>query len=432
MHERLPQLRHDITIDAHVENGQQYLVLHDTFGVADGPIMVHADMLDILEACDGVMTWHHLAASAGVDPDGPEIMQVRAFLRQLDDLGFFDTPAFETRRAQFDAEWSQSPIRPTICAGSTYPELREELESFLKNEMGLTKVATQSKGQGVSESASQSAHTVSHNVSHALSHTVSHNVSHTVSHNVSHAVLAPHIDFRVAPHVYAPAMDVVAESDAELIVMIGTSHYWGRDAVVLTEKHFETPLGVVETDVDLVRRLTEELGDLASATDLAHKPEHSLELHVVCVQYVRAGRPFRILPVLVTGLALEGDALDRAAAALRTVLEQRGEPFVCMISGDLAHVGHRFGDDLAAATMLPDVRDADRQLIAHLEQGNVDTYHGHLQETENAYRICGHAPTVLALKVLNPKQGKMLVYDVWDDASTHSAVSFVTMRFETH
>ena len=97
------------------------------------------------------------------------------------------------------------------------------------------------------------------------------------------AILMPHIDFRVAPAVYGPGFAPLQDHDADLVIMVGTSHYWADDAFILTEKDFTTPLGIVKTDVDLVRALSESLPGVAK-TDIAHRPEHSLELHLVGLQ----------------------------------------------------------------------------------------------------------------------------------------------------
>jgi hypothetical protein len=87
MHDVLPALRVDIQLSVHTEDGEQFLVLSDPFGIADGPIMVHVEMLDLLQACDGETTFDDLAVASSVAPDGAEMMRVRAFVQQLSTLG---------------------------------------------------------------------------------------------------------------------------------------------------------------------------------------------------------------------------------------------------------------------------------------------------------------------------------------------------------
>ena len=252
----LPRLRADIQVSVHREKGETFLVLHDVMGFAEGPIMVHSDMLGVLEVCDGETTWEAVATGSEVDPDGPELLKLRSFLGELDQLGFFESEHAERRRKEALDAWSALDARPPVCAGSTYPADPQELRSFLDDML--------SSAPAPSEASS--------------------------------VYLIPHIDYRVSPSVYAPAFNAVRASESDLFVMIGTSHYWSDDRIILTEKHFETPIGSVETDRALVQGLRERLNNggapsTIAETDLAHKPEHSLELHAVFLRHVTRRPP---------------------------------------------------------------------------------------------------------------------------------------------
>ncbi|MFM8770749.1 MAG: hypothetical protein ACKOE4_01800, partial [Candidatus Kapaibacterium sp.] len=115
----LPQLRMDVQISAHREQDDDYLVLHDPFDVADGPIMLHADMLEVLAACDGMTSTSDLAQAAGVDPDGAEIHRVILFVRQLEELGFFEGGVAAARQQEVLQEWNSLSSRPMTCAGQS-------------------------------------------------------------------------------------------------------------------------------------------------------------------------------------------------------------------------------------------------------------------------------------------------------------------------
>lgn len=397
----VPALRADVQVSVHREDNETFLVLHDVMGIAEGPIMVHADMVAILEACDGHTSWSELAETIGVDPEASELLQLRAFIGELDRLGFFDTQHAAEREQRTLQEWDARPTRPAICAGSTYPSDPDELRAFLDDLL--------------SDSHSPL----------------------PIPHSPPTAFLIPHIDFRVSPQVYAPAFNALRRSESDLFVIIGTSHYWSDDRIILTDKDFETPLGTVRTDRELVQKLQTVLTEPPSPiseTDLAHKPEHSIELHAVLLKHVMGEQPFTMLPILVTGFGGEHDLggrdeVRRIAAAIREVVAASGRSATWLISGDLAHIGQRFGDPMPAAVLLPSVREADADLLRLLEQGDVGGYHAAIEANDQAFRVCGHAPTVLALDALGPVQGTILAYDVWDDQETASAVTFATMAF---
>ena len=381
----LPAFRVDVQISTYQEGAEQYLVLHDPFGIAEGPIMLHADMVDILSVCDGETTISDLAASAGVDVDGPEIMQIRAFIVQLEELGFFEGDHSERRRSETIASWTQMPTRPPVCAGNTYPEDPEELRVFL---------ASMESGSPLQPTHSPSAASMA---------------------------LLPHIDFRVAPHVYGAAFHELRLVDADLVVMIGTSHYWDADPIVVTNKPFETPLGLVPV---IDHPFYEPLADIA------HKPEHSLELHVVLLQHLWQGRTFEILPVLVTQSIFDANNVESTASKLREFVASTGRKTLWLISGDLAHVGRKFGDDVPAQMLEGEVRDADQQLIKALEDKNLSQYRTIISQHNNRYRVCGYAPTVLAHAIYEVGKGRTIAYDLWNEQETQSAVSFATIVWD--
>jgi len=399
----LPILRHDVQISVHQEDGESYLVLHDPFSFADGPIMVHSDMVDVLQSCDGVTTIAQLAEAANVEVDGPEMTRLILFLRQMDEMGYFEGASYEQRKLNELEVWSALAERPAVCAGATYPaeaaELRNYMEALLRND-----VTTERRSDEITQGRNDEA------------------VVAPV------AILMPHIDFRVAPAVYGPGFAPLQDHEADLVIMVGTSHYWADDAFILTEKDFTTPLGTVKTDVDLVRTLTESMPGVAK-TDIAHRPEHSLELHLVGLQHTWEGRSYTVVPILVTMAALENGVLEQAAEVLREAVAASGRKAIWLISGDLAHVGKKFGDDLPAQAFIGDVKGADQRLLEHLRSASPQAYHSEILATDHAYRVCGHAPTVLALTAVRPTSGTVVAYDIWDETETQSAVSFASVLF---
>lgn len=392
----LPILRHDVQISVHQEDGESYLVLHDPFGFADGPIMVHSDMVDVLQSCDGITTIAQLAEAADVEEEGPEMTRLILFLRQMDEMGYFEGASYEQRKLNELETWAALTERPAVCAGGTYPEEVTELRTYMGTLLE-SDVVTQRHSDDVAGTSPV-------------------------------AILMPHIDFRVAPNVYGPGFAPLKDLEADLVIMVGTSHYWADDAFVLTEKNFTTPLGTVKTDVDIVRKLAQLLPGVAQ-TDIAHRPEHSLELHVVGLQQIWEHRSYTVVPILVTMAALEDGVLEQAAEVLRQTIDASGRKAIWLISGDLAHVGKKFGDDLPAQAFIGDVKGADQRLLEHLRTASPEAYHSEIVATDHAYRICGHAPTVLALTAVRPTSGSVVAYDIWDETETQSAVSFASVLF---
>jgi AmmeMemoRadiSam system protein B len=254
------------------------------------------------------------------------------------------------------------------------------------------------------------------------------------------AVLVPHIDYGRGGLSYTWGFrEVLERTEASLFVIIATSHH-SPHRFSVTRKHFLTPLGLVETDQRYVDRLVEHYGDGLFDDELAHLPEHSIELEVVFLQYLyETRRPIRIVPLLVGPFhdcVVQGkdprDAPDirRMIAALRQVEAETKEPICYIISGDLAHIGPKFGDRQPVnEPVLQHSRKQDEALMQHAEKGNIDGYFQVIAAESDNRRICGLPPTYTLLDAVTPSRGQLLNYDQYVHPHGHESVSFASMAF---
>jgi AmmeMemoRadiSam system protein B len=255
------------------------------------------------------------------------------------------------------------------------------------------------------------------------------------------AALVPHIDYPRGGHTYAWGFkEVVERTPASLFVIVGTSHYSGN-RFTLTRKHFKTPLGVTPTDRDYVERLVHHYGTgLFDDELMAHLPEHSIELEVVFLQYLYQGvRPIRIVPLVVGSF---GDCVANGAAptvradirrmveALRKAEAETPEPICYLISGDLAHIGPKFGDrSPVREPLLGDSRDRDHRILKQAEAADPAGYFRVIADEADRRRICGLPPTYVVLEALRPRRGKLLHYDQYVEPEGYESVSFASMTF---
>jgi AmmeMemoRadiSam system protein B len=255
------------------------------------------------------------------------------------------------------------------------------------------------------------------------------------------AALIPHIDYPRGGHTYAWGFKEVFErTAASLFVIIGTSHY-SLHRFTLTRKHFKTPLGVTPTDQNFIDRLIHHYGDgLFDDELMAHLPEHSIELEVVFLQYLYEGkRPIRIVPLVVGSFQ---DCVDskiaptvradirRMIQALRKAEAEMREPICYIISGDLAHMGPKFGDEEPVEEpLLSDSRQRDQALLKEIEGGQTSGYYRLIAAEDDRRRICGLPPTYITLEAARPARGKVLHYDQYIHPRGHESVSFASMAF---
>jgi AmmeMemoRadiSam system protein B len=255
------------------------------------------------------------------------------------------------------------------------------------------------------------------------------------------AALIPHIDYPRGGRTYAWGYKEVAErTDASMFVIIGTSHYSGH-RFTLTRKNFKTPLGIAPTDQDYIDRLVQHYGEgLFDDELMAHLPEHSIELEVVFLQYLfERQRPIRIVPLVVGSFqdsVLLGSEpsvrldVGRMVGALRQAEAQTKEPICYIISGDLAHIGPKFGDpQLVAEPGLGTSRARDQAILHQAEKADATGFFRVIAEEQDARRICGLPPTWTVLEAFHPKEGKVLHYDQYVHPRGYESVSFASVAF---
>ncbi len=255
------------------------------------------------------------------------------------------------------------------------------------------------------------------------------------------AALVPHMDYHRGGRTYTWAFKEIYErTDASLFVIIGTSHHSG-ERFTLTRKDFETPLGIVPTDQTYIDRLVGHYGPgLFKDEALAHLPEWSIELEVVFLQHLYAGkRPIRIVPLVVGSLhdaiarqrpPTEQSDVGRMVEALRTTESDTKEPICYLISGDLAHVGPYFGDpERLTDTFLKRSRERDQAILRETEKADAAGFFRVIAEEHDERRICGLSPTFVTLQALAPGRGKVLDYQQYVQPDRDQSVSFASVTF---
>jgi AmmeMemoRadiSam system protein B len=190
-----------------------------------------------------------------------------------------------------------------------------------------------------------------------------------------------------------------------------------------------------------VDRLASHYGDgLFDDELLAHLPEHSIELEVVLLQFLLEGmRDFRIVPLVVGSFQdciargrdpVASDDVARMVDALRKTLRETREPVFFLISGDLAHLGPKFGDPISVSgPILKESRARDEAILRRAEKTDPAGVFQVIAGEGDARRICGLPPTYLVLETLRPTSGRLLHYGQYVHPRGEESVSFASMAF---
>ncbi len=395
-----PQV-HPYLAVARDEIDSRYLVLYDRLGVA--PRVQRVTLVEFLcvQRFDGLRTVREIQDEV-IHEIGGELLPlevVTRLARRLDEGLLLEGPRFRERLS--------APVREPRCIGCYEGEpaaLRRQLRNLF----------TGPGGSGVPRSRKPD--------------------------GKLRAALVPHIDYPRGGATYTWGFKEVFEhTDASLFVIIGTSHY-SAHRFTLTRKDFRTPLGIVRTDQEYIDRLVKHYGDGLFDDEPCHLPEHSIELEVVFLQYLYEDRkPIRIVPLVVGSFhdsvqmgsePAERDDIGRMIRALRKAEEETTEPICYLISGDLAHIGPKFGDpDPVAEPDLVHSREQDQAILRRTKTADPARYFEVIAAEGDSRRICGLPPTYTTLEAFRPRQGKVLHYDQYVHPRGHESVSFASVAF---
>lgn len=150
--------------------------------------------------------------------------------------------------------------------------------------------------------------------------------------NTPLAILAPHAGYVYSGEVAASAFNQIDPNRKfERIFIIGSSHTATfKGASVYCTGHYETPLGIVEVDFNLVRQLVAE-NEILKDYPEPHLYEHSLEVQLPFLQ-VHLKTDFKIVPVIIGSSTVE--TAKKLAAVFKPFLNEKN---LFVISSDFSH-----------------------------------------------------------------------------------------------
>jgi AmmeMemoRadiSam system protein B len=252
-------------------------------------------------------------------------------------------------------------------------------------------------------------------------------------------IITPHIDFRVSLRAYAEAFaPLLPQPLAVTYVILGVGHRshleWNLDL-----RDYETPLGRVGCDVDLVKRLAGKMAPRTIFEPGAHEGEHSIEFALLWLQALHrlhsTRRDFRFVPLLCGGmhryLAGESEWYDlevfhQLSRALGEMVEEKGETLRLVVSIDGCHIGPRFGHPfLVDAAFLQETARWEEGLWSRAGRGSARGFLDWFRAEGNERYFDGVGALALLLEALGGA-GKIQRshYEQWFTARDASAVTF--------
>ncbi|MFH1368441.1 MAG: AmmeMemoRadiSam system protein B [Elusimicrobiota bacterium] len=176
------------------------------------------------------------------------------------------------------------------------------------------------------------------------------------------AVMVPHAGYIFSAKTAAYAFKLIEQTGAENVILIGNSHrfYLSKGAVV-SEGKFKTPLGEVEINSELARKILANTA-LLEENAQAHAPEHSLEVELPFLQ--KTLKKFRIVPILLSEMPVSrceaiGKAIGKAVAELGI-----SKKTIIVASSDMSHYPRYKDAKISDNRILESVKKFDPAVLA--------------------------------------------------------------------
>ncbi|MEW6101818.1 MAG: AmmeMemoRadiSam system protein B [Candidatus Omnitrophota bacterium] len=215
------------------------------------------------------------------------------------------------------------------------------------------------------------------------------------------ACMLPH-----AGYIYSGRVAVKTVSSIDLpqtLVLMGPNHTGsGEEFSIMSEGTWQTPLGEIEIDSGLAKRMLEGSCYLKDDS-LAHAYEHSLEVELPILQFFR--KDFKIVPIAF----LSGDieALKKIGSEIAGAIKDSGseDSVLLVASSDMTHYEPQEYAQKKDNKAIESILELDEDsLIRRILSLNIS--------------MCGYAPVAVMLKaakLLGAKGGRLIKYQTSGD-----------------
>jgi AmmeMemoRadiSam system protein B len=248
-------------------------------------------------------------------------------------------------------------------------------------------------------------------------------------------IVTCHLDYQRGAPVFAASYRTIAKGPKpDRVVILGNNHFGMGDGVTVSEVGYESPLGRMPVDANIVARLRAATGDALFKDLLDHLPEHSIQLQIPWVQHLFGSIPIvaALVPDPNAGLIADDGArlgLDAFVSALRQALDAEGGRTLFIASADLSHAGPAFGEPTPVTdARRREVEMHDRAMMkAYIE--SPDKLVASMRELKNPTRWTSVGPMVAAARLAKPSSIELIDYRQSSDDKGNALVSAASMAF---
>jgi len=390
----VPSVRRDLELIPINDKGREILYFHDALKYMQANFALDLKVQPILSLLTGRHSVEQITSLLNNSIGHEELL---SFIQFLDDHLILESKNFKIRSEEFENDFESSSVRKPALAGQSYPDDKKSYKRFIGEILE-------------SESSPEIL--------------------------PKKALFAPHIEIQIGRNSYSRAFSSLKKIAPKRVVIFATAHYAGLYGSMYdnlpfigTQKDFELPGRTISTDKKVIEALNKNSENTGfTVHDRAHRIEHSIETHLVFLDQIWK-HEFEIVPILVSSFdelfyKKDGDLASKLNAFSDQIKSLDDKDTFYLISGDLSHIGKKFGDSDAASKIRDKASVSDRKFIRLSEENNPDLLLEQIGKNYDAYRVCGFSPILTFMKAFPGIKGHELSYEWWDETERESAVSF--------
>jgi AmmeMemoRadiSam system protein B len=388
------------------EGEEQFIVLWDPTGLSKEKLVLPLSYFFIIQHFDGE---HSLQEIGGLylKRFGEFLIpnKLEQLVADLDQKLFLEGERTEAAKQQARDLYRQSPLRPAAFAGRSYEadgaKLARQIESFFTSKEGPDFKPSEHAGKKIK------------------------------------GLVAPTYDLKQAGPIYAWAYKELQEAaQPDLYVVLGTAYAGLDNLFAVTNKDFETPLGLVRSDQAILSKIKERF-PMMFDEDLCHQAEHAIEFQLPFLQHVvGTKKPVTIVPILCSFSALSlsdqhvRQSADTFLGGLREILTGSGQDYCVIAAAELAHVGMRYGDKEPPTDFsFHRSMQHDLEMLKPVEERKPDEFVNYIIKENDQRRISGFASIYSLLRLIEAESGQVLRYDRGITDQYNSTVTYASMAF---
>lgn len=373
-----PRLRQNIQITPFTHQEQRGFVLRDTIS-DDKTLFVSEGAALLLPLLNG----KHRAGDIQniVEKEtGQSISKqdLENFIRILEENFFLDSPAYQEFLKDMQDEYKKSPARPSLMAGNGYPAKKAELIKYLDEIFTSSKLDERQK----------------------------------LPRKIYGAVV-PHIDIQRGGKNYGQIYSILQKYPAaDTYVILGVNHhYLTSNPFIFTDRPYQTPLGKLEIDHDLLENLKQQLSWDLFEGELAHRGEHSVEFPALFLSYIYPKPNFKILPILCNFHEVE-ERVKALINGLRYYISNSSKKILLIASVDFSHIGPQFGwQKVVEESDAKQVEKEDLHTLDLLCNNEAESFYTDIMKDRNRRNIDALGAGYVFLNILKDRKGKLMQYE---------------------